>query len=337
MCASQFSFAWDISGTVYCDSNGDEQADAGDTPLPSILVVVTNTSGTFSNANYTTTPEGAFVLEVPSVPDSYVEYLDPTSLPADATVVLPAGGLQLFSLDDNNQAFAGDFLIDSSTCGSTVTNPPPPPPSTNTCCVTGGGTICKGRGQPSFTFSVEAFPGDGTPEGDSGKLDIVAHTLKAHLKGDVFDIVNCGDTDSGCNYIEFSGAGTLTGIAGCKGSAGVVYFYARAEDCGEGKCAGDKMYVRVTDADGNVLLLISGDRADASDIVTVPISTGNIQIHQNCNATCNPGNKGGGDNSGCNNGEGGKGGKGGKGDNAGKGGKKNGGKCDNGKSGKGSG
>src|SRR5689334_15380179 len=41
-------------GRVLCDANLSGMIDSGDVPVQSVLVVVTNLSGTFSNANWTT-------------------------------------------------------------------------------------------------------------------------------------------------------------------------------------------------------------------------------------------------------------------------------------------
>jgi hypothetical protein len=192
-------------------------------------------SGTYSNADFSTTPDGGFIIQLPG-PDTYVEYLHPATLPADASPIIPATGTYSYTFTVGVISnFEGNFLISSTNCvNSTNPPPPPPPPATNKCCMTGGGTIVKGKGQPAYTFSLEVFPGDTSSGVDNGKLDIVAHAMRLHLKGDVFEIVNCGGEGS-CQFVEFQGAGTLTGIAGNKANYGVVYFYARAEDCGEGK------------------------------------------------------------------------------------------------------
>jgi hypothetical protein len=277
--ASQTSHAWDTGGFVLCDANGNGQIDSGDVPMPGVLIVITNISGTYSNAlSFTTTPEGGFIIELPPIPDTYVETLHPLTLPADAVVISPAGGAYTFTFDATAQHFLGNFLVRSASCANLPS--PPPPRSTNDCCITGGGTILKCQGKPPYTFSLHAFPGkDGTQ--DTGKLDIIAHNMKLHLDGDVFHIVNCGGSGS-CQSIDFEGAGTLKGIAGNKANYGVVYFYAHAEDCGEGKNKNDKLYVRVYGADGTVLILISGDMANPLNISPVLTSTGNLQMHKHC-------------------------------------------------------
>src|SRR6267142_711013 len=89
LAASRKAHGWDTSGHVFCDVNQNEAIDAGDAPLPGILVVVTNQSGTFSNAVFTTTPDGAFVLTLPNQADTYIEYLHPATLSPSTVQVLP--------------------------------------------------------------------------------------------------------------------------------------------------------------------------------------------------------------------------------------------------------
>src|SRR5579859_4392769 len=82
------SHAWQNMGHVYWDANGNGVIDSGDVPVRSVLVVVTNVSGTFSNANWTT-GNGFFIMELPAGPGSYVDYINPLTLPKGATGVLP--------------------------------------------------------------------------------------------------------------------------------------------------------------------------------------------------------------------------------------------------------
>ena len=273
------SNAWQTSGHVFCDANQNGQIDSGDVPVPGVLVIVTNTSGTFSNGDFTTT-DGGFVLALPAVPDSYVEYLHPLTLPSDATVVIPAGGVYAFTLNgDPNTNFVGDFLISSSNCASVT---PPPPPTTNGCCLTGGGSICAGQGQPQITFSGKAIPACGCASGDSGSWDVVSCGLRLHFQGEVLEIVNCGVTESGCKFIEFQGAGTLKGTGDNKANCGLVYFFVRAEDCGGCGSPADRLYFRAYAADGTTLLLISGDTANPLNVVPITLSGGDLQIGTSC-------------------------------------------------------
>jgi hypothetical protein len=275
------SRAWTISGFVFCDANQNEQIDTGDVPVPGVLVVVTNLSGTFSNANFTTTPDGGFVLDVPSGPDSYVEYIHPLTLPGDAFGVLPGGGVYAFTLDETQTNFTGNFLISSASCTNVT---PPPPPVTNNCCVVACGSFGPKKGKPLYTFAGSVLPACGCTNGDSGVWEVIAQCSKLHFQGCQFEIVNCGDetsSTSSCaiHFIEFQGTGILKGIAGCKANFGLVYFHARAEDHGD---RGDSLYFRAFDADGNTLLLISSDSTDATDVAPLPICDGKIVVGHDC-------------------------------------------------------
>src|SRR5436190_1855194 len=131
------SRAWLTSGRVACDANQNGQIDTNDQAVLGVLVMVTNVSGTFSNGNFTATPWGDFVLDLPAVPDSYVLSINPLSLPAGSTVVLPASGTISFSLTATATNFAsGNFLIANPACVQTN-----PPPQTHSCCLVGCATI----------------------------------------------------------------------------------------------------------------------------------------------------------------------------------------------------
>src|SRR5438874_2702174 len=87
------SHAWLTYGFVFCDANQSGQIDTGDVPVLGVLVVVTNTSGTFSNGTFTATPGGDFAVDLPPVADSYVEFVHPLSLlQHGSTVISPASG-----------------------------------------------------------------------------------------------------------------------------------------------------------------------------------------------------------------------------------------------------
>src|SRR5437588_13115276 len=78
------SHAWQKMGHVYCDANRNGVIDSGDVPMPGLLVVVTNVSGTFSNASWTGN-DGFFIMQLPSRADSYVDYIHPLTLPRGIT------------------------------------------------------------------------------------------------------------------------------------------------------------------------------------------------------------------------------------------------------------
>ena len=62
--AAQTASAWFAFGHVYCDANDNFQIDAGDTAVAGVLVVVTNSSGSFSNASWTTA-QGTYLVQLP--------------------------------------------------------------------------------------------------------------------------------------------------------------------------------------------------------------------------------------------------------------------------------
>ena len=105
------SHAWQNMGYVYWDANGNGIIDSGDVPVRSVLVVVTNVSGTFSNANWTT-GNGFFIMELPGGPGSYVDYINPMTLPKGATGVLP--GSHSFTITPSQMYATNNFLLVTS-------------------------------------------------------------------------------------------------------------------------------------------------------------------------------------------------------------------------------
>jgi hypothetical protein len=307
------SNAWIAGGLVLCDANHNGQVDATDTPLPGILVVVTNTTGTFSNANWTSTPEGGYGVELPPVADSYVVYLHPLTLAAGTTFVLPTNGIITFSLNGTTTSnFFGNFLVSNPTCTNTVT-----PPITNTdCCLSACATIGGTRQNPLIRFTGSVKPSCGCTNGDQGEWDLVDNTLNLRLQVSVLDILNCGSlAGASCssNYIDFQGAGTLVGINGSVTNYGVVFFSARAVDGGT-ISARDSLYLRVYTDAGVTLYLISSDTANPLNVAPLAISSGSIKVSQNC---CENNDDHNGHGNGHNGDKGGKGGKGGNGDKGG--------------------
>jgi hypothetical protein len=82
----------------------------------------------------------------------------------------------------------------------------------------------------------------------------------------------------GLSAINFSGSGILKGFGNNKTNYGSVYFTARAEDHGQPGRNSDRYYLRVYTSDGVTRLLVSGDQANPTNIVTGPISAGNLQL-----------------------------------------------------------
>ncbi len=290
--------AWDTSGYVVCDANQNGQIDANDSALSGVLVVVTNVAGTYSNANWTAASDGGFVIDLPNQADTYVEYLHPLTLPSDARVVLPSGGVYQFTLDSVTQSnFLGSFLISSSLCAS---NTPPPPPTVNSnlFCLKAEATICGGRGKPLYVVAGEVSPVNGGTNA-CGEWAVVASASKLKFLGRPVDIVDEGqDTDANGSvykYMEFEGTGTLKGFGGCRANYGVVSFYARVEDHGKCRTTPDSIYFRAYLADGTTRLLISADSNNPLNVAPVNISKGNVELSVCCQSGHNGEGEGEGD------------------------------------------
>lgn len=282
------SQAWLTAGNVFCDANQSGQIDTGDQPVLGVLIVVTNTSGTFSNGNFTATPGGDFAVELPPVADSYVEFVHPLTLPSGSTVILPASGTISFSLTTSvSNFFGGNFLIANPACVQ-ATNQPPPPQTNNTCCLAGSANII-GSGtkkKPDFSISATVFPGCRCDREDSGEFQITANGLRLQFKGTVAEIISCTeitDTTSGAliHAIDVQGVGTLKGVNGCKSNFGVVAFTAHVEDRSDANLA-DAIYFHAFASDDTTLLLISGDTDNPLDISPVSITSGNLIVGSNC-------------------------------------------------------
>src|SRR5947207_9252017 len=106
------SQAWIKVGHVYCDANTNGTIDAGDLPVQSVLVVVTNVSGTFSNASWTTA-EGQFLVALPDAPDQYVDFVHPQTVPT-GTIILPP--FNSFVNSSNQLIVTNDFLLENTAC-----------------------------------------------------------------------------------------------------------------------------------------------------------------------------------------------------------------------------
>lgn len=261
-------------GNVYCDANTNGIIDNGDSPVQSVLVVATNTSGTFSNGSWTTA-EGIYVIGLSNTVDTYVDFVLPATLPPGTTAVLPV--FKAFTAS-NDVVVTNNFLLENSNCVAM--------PSTNNsqCWLTGGGTIKPGKGKPLYVFGGAVNPGCSTNAPGGGNWNTIDFTNKLHFKSVSIEVVDCGSTtnassQSPFNFIEFQGVGTLKGIAGNKADDGVVNFFAHAEDVDQTGKGVDRLYLRVYDGSGTTLLLISANPSSPLDIAPVTISTGNLQIH----------------------------------------------------------
>src|SRR3989304_4375316 len=93
------AYAWYKDGCVFCDANQNKQIDSSDIPLENVGVNIENTAGTFTRSDVTNSTEsiGCFRIDLRDDPDSYIETLDETTLPADASYVIPESGGFLFT------------------------------------------------------------------------------------------------------------------------------------------------------------------------------------------------------------------------------------------------
>lgn len=153
-----------------------------------------------------------------------------------------------------------------------------------------------GGGGPKDTVGGVVFPACNADPSRGGQWNHVAHRDKIHIKGNDVDVVNCGNVpgiDPGSdspvtpfNFIEFEGTGTVSGIHGNKIGVIPITFFGRVEDRNEpgneqSATSGDdidRYFLRVRDADGNLVYLVDVDgNPDTVDPIT--ITGGNFQIH----------------------------------------------------------
>jgi len=267
--------AWHQTGFVFCDANGNGGIDPGDIGIQGVLVVVTNVSGTYSNAAWTGN-DGSYTVQLSDLADSYRTFIRPDTLPAGTTAVLPV--LASFSTTDAMRVVTNLFLISNPACGAPAK-----------CWMTGGGTIDDGTGQPIYSYGGVVNPGCSAIAAGGGNWNVIWHPAALHFKGISIEVLNCGNLPgytagssspkTPFNYIDFQGVGTLTGIENNHADFGAVFFAGRAVDLKDGGKNTDLLYLRVWDASGNVLLLISADPSHPQNVAGTPVSTGNLQLH----------------------------------------------------------
>ena len=291
-------YAWHIDGCVFCDANGNGAIDGDDIPLAGIEIVVTDTN---SGATYSglTGADGCYSFNLPDEPASYSAAVVMGDLPGDSTVVIPAGGTYVFSLDPVAHSLEGaDFLIDSSICRE----------DEGACWMTGGGVkfesvpdMWMAQGGPKDSMGGVVFPSCSGDPGDGGNWNHVAHSQKLHFRGHTIHTVRCGNVDdpdvepgsespvTPFNFIEFEGVGLLDGIKGNRVDHGTVHFFGRVEDRNEPGSNGakdgidiDRYFLHVFsdpgDPAGSTLLLIDQD-GDPTTVDPLLISGGNLQLH----------------------------------------------------------
>lgn len=279
-----------LNGTILCDTNGDRQIDAGvDIPLLGVVVNIDETGGATVGAA-TSEGDGTYFFNLPN--QQGVEYrltLDGSTLPADATFIIPASGDYVFNSSDGIE-FTRDWLIDSELCREV---------ETEGCWLTGGGHWREGRGTPRHNFGGNVFPSCSPDPGEGGQWNHVRRRNGVHVLGQSIDVVRCGNVGgipdgstspvTPFNFIEFEGEGRLTGQGNNRIPEQDVYFFARAEDrnepgSGGGQAGGeiDRYFIHAftdpADPAGSTVLLLDMD-GDASTVDPALISGGNLQLH----------------------------------------------------------
>jgi hypothetical protein len=269
-------------------------APAGQTP-GTMLVTTTAANGTYE-VDFTSVVAGTYTVTISDLPSGIIA--------ADTKYSLDGGPLTLGTSVTLNEteAFVAviNWVIDGPACGS--------------CWLTGGGayfdmvtstylaTHGGNKAKPIDSFGGNVYPGCSATAGDGGNWNHVrrgAHPL--HFHGTSISVVQCGNVPgfdgssspvTPWSFIEFTGIGTLKGIAGNKDDFGIVHFYGRAEDRNEpgskGASAGaliDRYYLRVWNDTGTLLEFAddtaTGTAADDTNAaaLVLPITSGNLQLH----------------------------------------------------------
>jgi len=255
--------AWTVCGVVACP-NG--------TSTSGIVLLIDGVGTTTTDAN------GAFCLELPATAASYNICVVLSSLPSGTTVCDNTRCVN-FSVDENNSFPNVNFTLCGSLCQ-------PPPPKATRCWLTGGGTIFKTKGKPHYSYGGVVNPGCSPTAAGGGNWNVVDHFAGLHFKGLTIRVIGCSGVPTKSpkvtvNIIDFEGEGTISGVGGNGTGTTAVCFRARAIDNAEPGHRTDMLYLHVFDCDtGDTLMLISADPGDPTDIAPVPISTGNLQIHQ---------------------------------------------------------
>lgn len=295
------AMAWNAKGYVRCDVNQNGQIDDDDTPLAGVKVLVDGLDVTYFHSAISEA-DGYFSIPILDTPALYRETLDPSTLPADATIVVPGGGEYTIDTSAGESAWRS-WLIDSEICHGGDE-------PVGQCWMTGGGVkfdpttkLNLAEKGPNHSMGGNVFPGcNGDSGAQGGHWNHVAHQLKLHFKANPIVDVECGNVDgippgsespvTPFNYIRYWGTGTLKGIKGNKVDHGTVYFTAYVEDRnepGNENAANDGMLVDryflhvfadPGDPVGTTLLLIDMD-GNASTEDPVLITGGNLQLHDN--------------------------------------------------------
>ncbi len=288
------AYANHIIGYVYCDVNANGVIDSSDTPLIGVKLTATGTAGT---ASATTGSDGYYEIIFPGGVATYTVVIDPSTLPANSIIILPASNIVNF--DGIVGTIELDWLISSPTCQA------------GACWLTAGGVkfdsilgIKAAEFGPKFNFGGNTFPGCSPTAGDGGQWNFVDRAQKIHFQGWVIDQVRCGNVSgippgsespvTPFNFIDFSGTGTIKGISGNKGPfAPSYYFVVHAEDRNEpgnekallpdGGSLVDRLFLRVYTNPlapiSSTTYLICAGNCDQLIGDPVTITGGNLQLH----------------------------------------------------------
>jgi hypothetical protein len=275
-----------VTGFVFCDANTNQIIDANDVPIAGVQVVVRGIIGTFSNSTVTAS-DGSFSLQIPPfdplalvrdpLSQTYIETLNPATLPSGSTIISPLPITNIISTPSYFIDYLADLInvgfnsgVGFTTNGDWLINNPDCQNQNIDCTLSGSGVIKGANGKKvEHTFH-------GRITHDDGQWMHVAHALNLQFKSTTIQTVQC----DGTNAMTFTGTGTLKGLGGNKVNYGTVSFTAGVEDLGQPGKNGDRYYLRVYTSGGTTLLLVSGDPANPTNIVTLPISGGNLKIRE---------------------------------------------------------
>ena len=209
---------------------------------------------------------GVAEIEVPWILNTYVICVDPTTLPAGAT--LKKLCQNVFVADATVPVV--EFVLDGNFCSA----PPPPGP----CWLTGGGTIAKAKGAPNYSFGGVVYPGCSPKAAGGGNWNVIDHLSGLHFQGQTIIVDSCSGVSTrsprvNVNIIDFHGVGILSGIGGNPDATIAVSFVGRAIDNKESGGGSDMLFLSVSDG-SSIVLQVGNSAADPATI-----ATGNLQIH----------------------------------------------------------
>ncbi len=298
------SHAIDAVGNVHCDANQDGLMTVDDARVEGIVVTVESTTASYSNSD-TTDANGFFSVPLLSSPETYVQTLDGTSLPADAIILVPAGGQYVLDVTDTTNDAGPNFWLYSSlscvhdVCGNGVLEDGEECDDGNNmdgdgcsahctaeenCWLTAGGvkfsTVTgtmvdefKPKGGPMHSWGGNVNPACAP---NKGHWNHVAQKDSLHFQATDIEVITCGNVPgiepgsespvTPVNFIEFTGPATLKGIKGNKDDYGDVCYFAYAEDRNEPGSNGAKDGV---DVDRYYLHVFDCDTGDTLLLVDV--------------------------------------------------------------------